>query len=71
MADPGREPLDALVRFRQAVRAHPDRIAVRAGEEALTFAELDRRTGALAGELASLGVARGDRIGVALGRGTR
>ncbi|MFD8326348.1 non-ribosomal peptide synthetase [Streptomyces lydicus] len=71
MADPGREPLDALVRFRQAVRAHPDRIAVRAGEEALTFAELDRRTGALAGELASLDVARGDRIGVALGRGTR
>ncbi|MFI0787442.1 amino acid adenylation domain-containing protein [Streptomyces lydicus] len=68
-ADPGREPLDALVRLRRAVRAHPDRIAVRAGEETLTFAELDRRTGALAGELTSLGVARGDRIGVALGRG--
>ncbi|REK87018.1 amino acid adenylation domain-containing protein [Streptomyces inhibens] len=71
MADLSRKPADALLRFRQAVRDHPDRTAVRGGDEALTFAELDRRTARLARTLAAHGVGRGDRVGVALPRGAR
>ncbi|UOX91001.1 non-ribosomal peptide synthetase [Amycolatopsis sp. FBCC-B4732] len=59
-----------LPRFRDAVRRAPERIAVRDTDSALTFAELDRRSAALAGALRAHGVGRGDRVGVALGRGT-
>ncbi|WP_328457314.1 non-ribosomal peptide synthetase [Amycolatopsis sp. NBC_00438] len=58
-----------LPRFRDAVRRSPERIAVRDTAATLTFAELDRRTAALAGALRAHGVGRGDRVGVGLGRG--
>ncbi len=67
--DPPAVAADPLRRFEQAVRAAPGRIAVRGGDGELSFAALDARTARLAGELAALGVARGDRVGVCLPRG--
>ncbi|BFU45401.1 non-ribosomal peptide synthetase [Krasilnikovia sp. MM14-A1004] len=61
---------DLLVRFRDAVRRDPDRIAVRDTGGALSFAALDRRTGGLAEALRGYGIGRGDRVGVCLPRGT-
>lgn len=53
---------------RQAVD-HPDRIAVIAGERAMTYGELRRRALALAAELARKGVKRGDLVAVSLTKG--
>jgi len=47
---------------RQAADRYPDRPAVTAPDGALSYAELDRRADALAGQLAGLGVGRGDRV---------
>jgi amino acid adenylation domain-containing protein len=47
---------------------HPEREAVRAGGKALSYAELERRSGALAAELVALGVGPGSRVGVHLER---
>ena len=66
IAGAGGIPVDPVARFEEAVRRHPDRIAVRDRTEALTFAQLDRRTARLAGLLAAH---RGGRVGVGLGRG--
>ncbi|GAB7030432.1 non-ribosomal peptide synthetase [Streptomyces sp. NPDC021749] len=71
MADLRPEPVDAVRRFARVVREHPERIAVRDGEDALTFAELDRRTARLARALAARGIGRGARVGVALPRTAR
>lgn len=54
---------DAL---RRAASMEPERTAVRAGAEEITYAELDRLASALAGGLRDLGVRRGARIAVAL-----
>ncbi|MDH6708759.1 amino acid adenylation domain-containing protein [Kitasatospora sp. MAA19] len=59
---------DLLDRLRDAVAAHPERTAVLAGADRLDFAELDRRTAALARALRARGVGRGDRVGVHLAR---
>jgi acyl-CoA synthetase (AMP-forming)/AMP-acid ligase II len=45
-------------------RRFPDRPAVTWGAQTLSYAEFDARTDALAAALASLGVERGDRVGV-------
>jgi acyl-CoA synthetase (AMP-forming)/AMP-acid ligase II len=47
-----------------AARRVPERPAVTCGDRTLTYAELDRRTNALARGLRDLGVARGDRVAV-------
>jgi long-chain acyl-CoA synthetase len=47
-----------------SARRFPDRPAVTWGEHVVTYAELDRRTNALANGLSALGVAKGDRVGV-------
>jgi long-chain acyl-CoA synthetase len=47
-----------------SARRFPDRPAVTWGDRTLTYAELDRRTNALARGLASLGLRKGDRVGV-------
>ncbi|MFE9539305.1 non-ribosomal peptide synthetase [Streptomyces sp. NPDC006691] len=60
--------IDPLAGFRAAAEAAPDRIAVRGSDRTLTFAELARRTEALAGALRAHGVGRGDRVGVHLPR---
>lgn len=46
--------------------AHPDAAAVVDGERAISYAELDDRSGRLAGLLAELGVRRGDRVALYL-----
>ncbi|MCG8925095.1 non-ribosomal peptide synthetase [Lentzea sp. CC55] len=60
---------DLLSRFHDVVRTAPGRIAVRDTAGALTFAELEARTAALAAVLAGRGVRRGDRVGVSVPRG--
>ena len=71
MPDSARPPTDLLQRFARVVRDHPDRTAVRGGDGELTFAALDAATARLAAALLARGVARGDRVGVCLPRGTQ
>ena len=54
--------------FRSTVESHPDRVAVRTGDDAIswTWSELAERVDALAGGLASLGVRRGDTVALML-----
>jgi amino acid adenylation domain-containing protein len=53
---------------RASAERYPDRIAVRAGGHALTYAELNQASDRLAGTLAAYGVARGDRVGLFLSK---
>ncbi|MFC3453287.1 non-ribosomal peptide synthetase [Amycolatopsis speibonae] len=55
--------------FRRQANASPDAMAVVDGERALSYADLDRESDRLAGQLAGLGVRRGDRVGVVMARG--
>jgi long-chain acyl-CoA synthetase len=55
--------------LRAAAAARPDHVAIVAGERRMTYAELDRAAGALAGALHSLGVERGDRVALVLPNG--
>jgi amino acid adenylation domain-containing protein len=52
------------------VAATPTAVAVRAGRDALTYAELDRRAARVAASLAAAGVRAEDRVGVAIPRST-
>lgn len=61
------QPVHALVEA-QGART-PERIAVRSGNEALTYAELEARAEGIARALAARGAARGRHIGVCLDRG--
>ena len=63
---PGTQTVGAL--FEQQVRAHPDRIAVRCGDEVLTYGELDRRADLLARRLRAARVARGSLVGLCVER---
>ncbi|GII96329.1 non-ribosomal peptide synthetase [Sinosporangium siamense] len=54
--------------IRRRAEIQPDEIAVSDGVRRLTYAELDRESGRLAGYLAGLGVTRGDRVGVVMER---
>ncbi len=54
--------------FEEQVKRSPDKIAVRCGEKALTYCELDRAANDLAGELWGLGVKVGEMVGVCLER---
>ena len=58
---------DALAK---AARAAGDRNAVIAGQDRLTWADLDRRSDHLAGGLLGLGLEPGDRVVVQMGTGT-
>ncbi|SEN89924.1 non-ribosomal peptide synthetase [Actinacidiphila rubida] len=61
---------DLTARFLRAAADHPHRVAVRAQDGALDFAELDARTAGLAATLAAHGAGRGSRVGVHLRRTT-
>jgi fatty-acyl-CoA synthase len=50
--------------FAARARTHPDRIALEDASRGVTYAELDRRSGRLAGALAAKGVGRGDRVAI-------
>jgi long-chain acyl-CoA synthetase len=43
---------------------HPDNVAIRLDDTALTYAELDEATRLMAGLLAERGVCPGDRVGI-------
>ena len=55
-------------RFARQVRRAPDAIAVVAGEEVLTYGELDRRAAQLARRLRSFGIGPESRVGLCLER---
>ncbi|MFC3243118.1 amino acid adenylation domain-containing protein [Gordonia humi] len=55
-------------RFREHVRSHPERIAVRHGAESITYGELDRRAQALASVLLRRGVGVEDAVAVQVPR---
>jgi o-succinylbenzoate---CoA ligase len=50
----------------KSAEAVPDQLAVVAGDEALTYAELERRAASAARRLAALGVTRSDRVALTL-----
>ena len=52
--------------FRTFCALYPDNEAVIAGDERLTFADLDRRSEQLARALVARGIGKGDRIGIAM-----
>ncbi|GAB3851298.1 non-ribosomal peptide synthetase [Nocardioides maradonensis] len=56
--------------FRATVAQHPDAMALDSGADAVTYAEFTEAAEAVAGELAELGIGRGDRVGVRLPSGT-
>jgi amino acid adenylation domain-containing protein len=56
--------------FARTVEAHPDRPAVSDGRRALTYAELDAASTAVAQHLGAQGVRRGDRVGLYMARST-
>lgn len=55
--------------LRHAVAHHPDNLAVATPAERLTYAELDRRSAALAAHLVRLGVGKGTRVATLLPNG--
>ncbi|MET1077273.1 MAG: amino acid adenylation domain-containing protein [Pseudomonas sp.] len=57
--------------FRQAARRTPDAVAVEAGDRALDYAQLDRLSDAVAGQLRRQGVKPGERVGLYAVRGCR
>ncbi|MER6944216.1 amino acid adenylation domain-containing protein [Nonomuraea sp. NPDC000554] len=52
----------------EAVAAHPGETAVTCGDQAVTYAELERRVSRLAGELAGHGAGDGDIVGLRVNR---
>src|SRR5665213_2126865 len=57
-------PSTLVARFAEQAARAPGAIAVRSGARALTYGELDDRSGLLAAHLAAVGVGPGDRVGV-------
>jgi amino acid adenylation domain-containing protein len=67
---PAREPRIAVERFAAQVAAAPDGVALEAGGERLTYAELDRRANRLAHRLRRLGVGPDVVVGLFADRAT-
>jgi non-ribosomal peptide synthetase-like protein len=55
--------------FAETVRSHGERIAIVFGDERITYAELARRSGAIARGLAERGIGPGDVVGLWMERG--
>ncbi|MGW2374842.1 amino acid adenylation domain-containing protein [Kitasatospora sp. NPDC001683] len=55
--------------FRRRSAGAPDAVAVIDGDRTLSYGDLDRESDRLAGQLAAMGVRRGDRVGVVMERG--
>ena len=71
---PARGPAPApfvpvAAQFRAQAEANPETIAIDGPGAPLSYAELDRRSDAVAARLAGAGVRRGDRVGVLVKRG--
>lgn len=63
-----RSPVTVVDLVAAQVERSPDRVALRAGDVVLTYAELDRRARRLASSLVAAGVGRGDLVGIHLER---
>ena len=61
--------VSVVAQLRARAQANPDGLAVDGPGGPLGYAELDRRSDAVAARLAAAGVRRGDRVGVLVGRG--
>ncbi|MFF5933293.1 amino acid adenylation domain-containing protein [Streptomyces sp. NPDC012508] len=61
---PAEAPVPVHVSVAEWARTHPDRVAVSSGTTSITYGELDAWADAIAGELASVDVSRGSRVGV-------
>ncbi|MEM7251870.1 MAG: amino acid adenylation domain-containing protein [Pseudomonadota bacterium] len=68
-ASVARSPETVVSRITAWFEATPNKTAVVCGDEAITYAALDTRSGALAALLKARGVTEGDRIGVGFERG--
>ncbi len=66
--DDGR-PASITAQFLAQVDRTPDRVALRCGEVALTYAQMEQRSAVLAGHLRRLGAGAGERVGLCLPRG--
>ena len=55
---------DALARL---AREHPDKVAVKAGTDVLTYQQLEKESDALAAGLSYKGTKEGDRVAISLG----
>ncbi len=55
-------------RIARHIRSTPDALAVRSGDETLTYAEVDERARAIAARLRAVGVGHGDRVAIVLAR---
>ena len=56
------EKMNIAQNLEASARYFPDRVAVIQGEQRLTYAELDRRSGVIASGLSSLGIGAGDLV---------
>jgi amino acid adenylation domain-containing protein len=63
---PKNETVDAL--FAKTAKAHPERVAIRFGDQTLTYGEVDRLSHRAATALKAAGVQRGDLVGVSIKR---
>jgi thioesterase domain-containing protein/acyl-coenzyme A synthetase/AMP-(fatty) acid ligase/acyl carrier protein len=61
---PEPDPSPLHLRALEHARSTPERVALAAGQDSMTWAELGRRAGRLAGALVEAGVAPGDRVAV-------
>ncbi|MFF3545077.1 amino acid adenylation domain-containing protein [Streptomyces platensis] len=68
-APAGAEPVDTLAGFEAQARRSPDAVAVVAGDQRLTYAQVDVRANRLARRLRAMGAGAERRIGVLLDRG--
>lgn len=68
-SEPAEMPVDLIVRLQEVVTRHRDHTAVEAPDGRLTYADLDRLTSQLAGQLRALGITRESRVGISMARG--
>ncbi|HKX44512.1 MAG TPA: condensation domain-containing protein, partial [Burkholderiaceae bacterium] len=55
--------------YERQCAATPQRVALRCGDQVLSYLELDQRSNRLARTLRARGIGRGDRVGLCIGRG--
>ncbi|MFV2039094.1 MAG: amino acid adenylation domain-containing protein, partial [Acidimicrobiales bacterium] len=65
---PSAPVMSVLAQVEASAGAHPDRVAVEAGDRIWTTAEIDRLSSGIAAHLVDLGVEPGDRVVLAAGR---
>ena len=64
-------PLDVIEQFTEQAHQHPDRLAIHAPDQSVTYGELDAYSSALAQHLLDRGLEPGARVALAMPRGAR